>query len=192
MSLAKLYQASLQRWLTRDPLQEEGSLNLYTCVLNNAVNRVDALGLLIDDPPEDIGFTYNDILTAFVMAQKAGIKGPGGDDMLQILLKMLQSPIAVSWTKINITNTPETRHEKKSRAYPSDARIYFPKCVPWSGQREICGERGTKFYFHAAILHEMIHAYQAMTGSSGDSTDEEEQEPRRIGDALNAWLEGRP
>jgi hypothetical protein len=53
---------------------------------------------------------------------------------------------------------------------------------------EIQGECGTKFYFHAAILHEMMHAYQAMTGTSEWTKEEEEKEPRRIGNALNHWL----
>ena len=35
-----------QRWLSRDPLQEIGGLNLYEYVMNNPVNRIDSLGFL--------------------------------------------------------------------------------------------------------------------------------------------------
>jgi RHS repeat-associated protein len=39
------YHSNLQRWLNRDPLEEEGGINLYTYVGNNPVNAIDPLGL---------------------------------------------------------------------------------------------------------------------------------------------------
>jgi len=35
----------LQRWLNRDPIEEEGGINLYQFVDNNPINEADALGL---------------------------------------------------------------------------------------------------------------------------------------------------
>ena len=41
----RFYYASLGRWLSRDPIAEQGGINLYGYVGGNAVNRVDPLGL---------------------------------------------------------------------------------------------------------------------------------------------------
>jgi len=41
----RFYSPLLQRWLNRDPLGEEGGLNLYGFVANDPINAVDPLGL---------------------------------------------------------------------------------------------------------------------------------------------------
>ena len=43
------------RWLSRDPIEEQGGLNLYTCLINNAMRGSDFLGRIslcdaLDDP----------------------------------------------------------------------------------------------------------------------------------------------
>ena len=40
----RFYSPVLRRWLTRDPIEEDGGLNLYGFCGNNAVNRFDSLG----------------------------------------------------------------------------------------------------------------------------------------------------
>jgi RHS repeat-associated protein len=45
MALYRAYDAKLGRWLNRDPIEEQGGLNLYQYVFNNPVNEVDLLGL---------------------------------------------------------------------------------------------------------------------------------------------------
>ncbi len=49
----RFYLPGLGRWLGRDPIEEEGGLNLYGFVGNNPVNRIDPWGL--DDPGCTIG-----------------------------------------------------------------------------------------------------------------------------------------
>jgi RHS repeat-associated protein len=41
----RFYAPNLQRWVTPDPIGEDGGVNLYVCVLNDSVNNVDPLGL---------------------------------------------------------------------------------------------------------------------------------------------------
>lgn len=41
----RFYSADLGRWLSRDPIEEEGGLNLYGYVLNDPINLIDPFGL---------------------------------------------------------------------------------------------------------------------------------------------------
>jgi RHS repeat-associated protein len=43
----RFYDPSLQRWLNRDPIQEEGGINLYSFVGNSPTSRVDPDGRLV-------------------------------------------------------------------------------------------------------------------------------------------------
>lgn len=45
----RYYSPTLAKWLNRDPLEEEGGLNLYAFVQNNPINFVDALGEMLLD-----------------------------------------------------------------------------------------------------------------------------------------------
>jgi RHS repeat-associated protein len=46
----RYYSTSLGRWINRDPIEEEGGLNLYAFVGNNAIDSIDATGLWKQDP----------------------------------------------------------------------------------------------------------------------------------------------
>ena len=46
----RFYEPNLQRWINRDPIEEEGDLNLYTLVGSDPINRVDPVGLQIVVP----------------------------------------------------------------------------------------------------------------------------------------------
>jgi RHS repeat-associated protein len=53
----RFYAPSLSRWLSRDPIQEKGGINIYAYVENNLVNRIDPFGLLSpwDQMPSSLG-----------------------------------------------------------------------------------------------------------------------------------------
>lgn len=61
----RYYHPTLGRWLTRDPLNEKGGVNLYTAVRNDFINKRDGLGLeensiaapSCTDPKKDNGNT---------------------------------------------------------------------------------------------------------------------------------------
>jgi|GEM_PF-1350164 len=42
----RYYEPNLQRWINRDPIQEEGGINLYRFVANNPISLIDPLGLI--------------------------------------------------------------------------------------------------------------------------------------------------
>jgi len=48
---ARFYSPELSRWLSRDPIEEQGGLNLYGFVKNHSTYAIDVLGLGANDTP---------------------------------------------------------------------------------------------------------------------------------------------
>lgn len=72
----RFYAPAWQCWLNRDPIEEEGGLNLYNYVGNNPANRIDSLGLIEEGAPElaaepTLLMDNNAIQEARMAAQKA-------------------------------------------------------------------------------------------------------------------------
>ncbi|MBV6501894.1 MAG: hypothetical protein CJBNEKGG_04435 [Prosthecobacter sp.] len=57
----RYYSPELGRWLSRDPIEEEGGINLYGMVGNDPVNRVDVKGQIPLDTVWDVGNVVFDI-----------------------------------------------------------------------------------------------------------------------------------
>ena len=191
----RFYDPHLQRWPNRDPIWELGfrvlhpdrgtvsrsGLNLYEFVRNSPASYTDPFGLEIKEPPKELGFTLRDVEAAVSQAHKCGIKGPGGMSLLRMYLQMIQSPNTVSWMPPNHNaKTPQTLVVGDS----CNPKIMFPKCNPNSGKKDIPGTGDSMFYFPAAVIHEMVHAYGAMTGQG--SLD---AEAVRIGNELNRCIQ---
>ena len=51
LTLYRAYDSDLGRWLSRDPIQELGGLDLYAYVMNNPIRYLDSLGLAISSDP---------------------------------------------------------------------------------------------------------------------------------------------
>jgi RHS repeat-associated protein len=54
----RYYSPSLARWLNRDPLEEDGGMNLYVFNGNDGINKVDAKGLWPSRAPYDVHTTF--------------------------------------------------------------------------------------------------------------------------------------
>ena len=163
-------------------MEERGDLNLYRPLVNNPVTAVDAFGFKIKDPPANLGFTLEDVEFAVRLAHKCGIRGPDGMSLLRMYLQMLQCPETLSWRLSNSSDTPATL------VYPPTSRnpeITWPKKAdPKSRQKDTPGTGGSMFYFHAAVLHELVHAYGRMTGQ-GDL----DRDAVRVGNELNRLID---
>ncbi len=55
----RFYNPSIERWMNRDPLGEEGGINLYAFVQNNPVRWIDPWGLLMANEPNYGGATQD-------------------------------------------------------------------------------------------------------------------------------------
>ncbi len=51
LALFRAYDAGLGRWLSRDPIEEAGGVNLFSYVLNNPLNKFDRFGLRCNKRP---------------------------------------------------------------------------------------------------------------------------------------------
>ena len=65
------------RWINRDPIEENGGINLYVAVMNSAVNLIDSFGLQIPitiSPPPPIAQGIGDALRRAIMPAAKGLK----------------------------------------------------------------------------------------------------------------------
>jgi hypothetical protein len=175
-------------WLNRDPIFEAGGINLYGFVENAPIGSIDPFGLEIPPPPKDMGFTLPDVEFAFRLADMCGIKGPDGKSLLTVLAEMKSSQQKINWVERD--GIPETVNAPGACTYPCNPTIRFPKSDPDSKTKDIQGTGNSRFYFPAALIHEMMHAYDGMMGQVPIGGEHErEKEPGRIGNELNKCID---
>ncbi|PYL63716.1 MAG: hypothetical protein DMF25_09645, partial [Verrucomicrobia bacterium] len=46
----RVYDPNLGRWISRDPIEEDGGINLYEYVGSNPLSRIDPFGLVCYNP----------------------------------------------------------------------------------------------------------------------------------------------
>jgi RHS repeat-associated protein len=183
-TLFRIYDSDLGRWISRDPLGETAGINHYVYVYNNPPNYYDALGLKIGTIPPGMGFDYNDIRRVFERAARCGITyGPDNMPIYQVLQGILSSDKTLNFKELKRTggsgnNTPYTAGPTETLAdtlRPVSPTIYFPKVDPNSKTPDITSVDKGKYYFDAALLHEMIHAYEYMNKKIDTSDVEKTQ-----------------
>jgi RHS repeat-associated protein len=67
LTLFRAYDAETGRWISRDPIEEGGGLNLYNYVQNNPINAVDPLGLISSSLDGLVGAHAVDIAFLFAV-----------------------------------------------------------------------------------------------------------------------------
>jgi len=84
----RFYHPQLGRWLTRDPLQEQSSINLYLFIRNNPVSKIDCLGLFdvpntwyaqLNNRAKMLGLSGQS-LSAYIILVYMQIRAWAGDD----------------------------------------------------------------------------------------------------------------
>jgi RHS repeat-associated protein len=61
LTLYRAYNPALGRWLSRDPIEETGGLNLYSYVADDPIGRWDELGLCCDERAINLGLAQLEI-----------------------------------------------------------------------------------------------------------------------------------
>jgi RHS repeat-associated protein len=185
---ARDYDADAGRWMSMDPIGFGGGDNWYAYCGNEPVNFIDSLGLKLGNIPSKLGFSYIDISNTFVKAQKLGIQysdvNGNSISMMTILNNILASDETLSFELDNESKTPKTGPDNKVGCFfKQSPTIYFPKTDPNSTTADFqAADNGAMYHFDAALLHEMIHAYERMNGIV--SFTHPESNAIRIGNAL--------
>jgi RHS repeat-associated protein len=118
----RAYDAGIGRWISRDPIGEEGGINLYGYVGNNPVNFIDFLGLAIGDyPPPPPGYNPG----TWSIGQWDNGKWVLGD------------PDGGNWT-IHPEDKGHWRHWDKADSNGKDQGQWPPNSKkPWPGQKNL-------------------------------------------------------
>ena len=139
----RYYSASTGRWLSRDPIEERGGLNLYGFAGQNSVSRTDRLGLFRDDwmtcPCRcvSVNVTYS----------PGGSSPPSSLAMYQHLFdKVFGSKISVAW---------------KVTGNPRDCKYYQDE----TGTPSILTDPGVNLVENGAN-HEVSQAYTDYMGAT--------------------------
>jgi RHS repeat-associated protein len=130
----RAYDPSMGRWLSGDPIGENGGSNLYNYVFGSPVNFTDSLGLSFDTLPTN----QDDFATSVDYLQQE-------PNMKRIINKLKKSPIVYKIRPL--------KDKKHSDSYnPSNHTIYWD---PHSALRTTCGGSQTPAL---GLGHEMSHA----------------------------------
>jgi RHS repeat-associated protein len=108
LALYRAYDPELGRWLSEDPIGEEGGLNLYGYVGNEPLSGVDPLGLLVDASFDTAtgDFTVTDRDTGESCSMNAYSGGnPWGDPIPKGSYSILDHP-NVDFLRLEADDTP--------------------------------------------------------------------------------------
>jgi RHS repeat-associated protein len=138
----RAYDPNTGRWLSRDPIEEDGGLNLYGYVSNNPLNAWDRLGLEVTVGLYEgasgfghIGVAVNSSTTSGFYPKKTGVDvllgkntpGAWGDDTAKQI------------NKITLNTTPEQdaavqKYLDAQKQNPGNYNLYNRNCATQAGE----------------------------------------------------------
>jgi RHS repeat-associated protein len=145
VTLTRLYDAGIGRWINRDRLGERGGLNLYTYAGNKPTQFVDPTGedcrLWGDDPPPQ-GYLWgsNPNPPGYLWGSGTGIgdgDGDGGDPPPQLNLVSGSQSLAQCWECCNLQHDRDVdrcRDEYLRKRKPPDPKGY-EECIKLAAKR---------------------------------------------------------
>ncbi len=162
----RYYDPQTGRWPSRDPIGEEGGINLYAFVGNNGVNRSDRLGM---HPIDDCSDAYSNCLSGCPM---------GSDPAMMVLGQNCRDRCAKDLESCRVnavgddfsplpSNSPECCKYKKSDEYANTSARCFCKCAgdsDWSNYVRGCLR---KAYEGGASPHNAHMACYAAASAKG-------------------------
>jgi RHS repeat-associated protein len=85
----RYYNPGTGRWLSRDPIEERGGVNLYGFVQNGPLNRIDAIGLKLSPCTPASRIIFNtDLMAQKNVPGQTGANWPGADEQAEVALQV--------------------------------------------------------------------------------------------------------
>jgi RHS repeat-associated protein len=145
----RFYEPKFQRWLNRDPKEEAGGLDLFSFAANNAVNVLDAWGLVIRCKGED-----KDLFEFALQCMRSQL--PQDSKLTQII-----NALDADKRTYVVCNMTQRMRESNARPRTTSRNWVFkrdPPTVTYIDPHpyKIGGRRLT---FFESLAHELLHAY---------------------------------
>ena len=134
LTMYRAYDAELGRWLLRDPIEEEGGINLYGYVSNNPVNGVDPLGLELQEmvntvwnvEPYDASVAKSQAIRAEAIASNSKLPGKydGPQDAYRhcVLSCLITKYLGEDQAK-QVTDEHEEKNRRNGEQNPASERM---------------------------------------------------------------------
>ena len=148
----RIYDPTLGRWMSRDPIKEAGGLNLYGFCINNSINYVDPVGLVINySCSRENKKKHQETIDKW-------LKELPKDSELRKMVEALQK----SKNKHTINDLPKG----VKIPYVHGRSLIFPN-DPGGSQVFINPQNyvvdGTTFSYEQALVHELLHSHDYET-----------------------------
>jgi RHS repeat-associated protein len=167
----RYYNASTGRWLSRDPLGEKTSMNLFECDRNDPISRIDVLGLDTTTPnsPDDAKALCNSCLQRSGTVTPPGPDNPLPDSFCAPVASLLRTdPDLQALVKAFNSTGPGGKScplpKITCRFCGDPANCGQFQAGPGGGLLVICArelDTSKKSELKTTLLHELTHALQA-------------------------------
>jgi RHS repeat-associated protein len=159
----RFYNPTDGRWLSRDPIEEEGGLNLFSFLYNNAVVSIDYIGLFSYDPKTKILTVGKCEITLAI--------GHGSAKKEKLIKWKFQSPCAAGaalmcFSKQNSATIPDENRIPGALNNPHQTQVIKP---PAAGAKPQMGDDALrKIRDNAAALADATDEYDAANEATFD------------------------